>query len=218
MLATASGTNSVALGANSVASGAASTAVGQGATAAGAFSVALGQGASAPFANSVAIGQGVATTRLNQVMLGNVSNTYTLAGITSAASRAAQSGQVQFVTADANGNLATTNLPAGFDPTSLQNSISSLETQVGGLTALVRRDANRASGGIAEAAAIGGAAIPSQGKSYVGASAATYNGHGGLAASFMHHVDGTGLILSAGFALGTGGTKPIGRVAAGWEF
>jgi trimeric autotransporter adhesin len=218
MLATASGNNSVALGANSLASGNASSAIGQSAIASGDFSVALGQGANAGFANSIAIGQGVATTRANQVMLGNGANTYTLPGIASAASKAAQTGQLQFVTADANGNLATTNLPAGFDPGALTNSINGLQTQVSGLAALVRRDASRASGGIAEAAALGGAVIPAQGHSYVGASAATYNGHGGIAASIVHHVDGTGLILSAGVALGTGGSKPIGRVAAGFEF
>jgi hypothetical protein len=214
----ASGNNSAALGANSTASGNASSAIGQGATAAGDFSVALGQGASAPFANSIAIGQGAATTRANQVMLGNVSNTYTLPGIASAASKAAQTGPVQIVTSDASGNLATTNFPAGFDPGSLNNSINSLQSQVYGLGALVRRNNDRASGGIAEAAALGGAVIPAQGHSYVGASAAAYNGHGGLAASVVHHVDGMGLVLSAGIALGTGGSKPIGRVAAGWEF
>ena len=39
--------------------------------------------------------------------LGTTANTYTLAGVGSAESSAAQSGPTEFVTADANGNLAT---------------------------------------------------------------------------------------------------------------
>jgi hypothetical protein len=47
------------------------------------------------------------TTRANQVVVGTATNTYTLAGVTSAASLAAQSGPVSFVTSDGAGNLAT---------------------------------------------------------------------------------------------------------------
>ena len=43
-------------------------------------------------------------------MFGTASNTYTMTGITSAASRAAQSGPAQLVTSDSAGNLATTTL------------------------------------------------------------------------------------------------------------
>jgi trimeric autotransporter adhesin len=43
-------------------------------------------------------------------VFGTASNTYTMAGIASAASRAAQSGAVQIVTPDAGGNLATASL------------------------------------------------------------------------------------------------------------
>ena len=41
---------------------------------------------------------------------GTATNTYTAGGITSAASLAAQTGPTQFVTSDANGNLATTDI------------------------------------------------------------------------------------------------------------
>jgi hypothetical protein len=82
------------------------TAIGQGATA-GANATALGTGASALYANSAAIGFGASASGANNMALGNSANTYTMAGITSAASKAAQSGPVQVVTSDANGNLAT---------------------------------------------------------------------------------------------------------------
>ena len=84
-----------------------SLAVGQGASASGLNSSAFGQGASAGFANSTAIGALAHTTRDNQIAFGGAANTYTAAGITSAASLAAQSGTKQVVTSDANGNLAT---------------------------------------------------------------------------------------------------------------
>ena len=70
---------------------------------------ALGYAANAIHAGSTAIGTGATTTRANQVMVGTVSDTYTMPGITSAASSAAQSGPTQFVTTDANGNLASDN-------------------------------------------------------------------------------------------------------------
>jgi hypothetical protein len=46
-------------------------------------------------------------TRANQQVFGTTSNTYTMPGITSAASAAAQSGPTELVTTDASGNLAT---------------------------------------------------------------------------------------------------------------
>ena len=48
---------------------------------------------------NTAFGNGATTTRDNQQMLGTASNTYTAPGITSAASRAAQTGTTQIVTA-----------------------------------------------------------------------------------------------------------------------
>jgi hypothetical protein len=75
--------------------------------------------------NAIAIGAGVGTARVNQVAIGNTANTYTLAGIASAASLAAQSGLIQVVTTDANGNLAT-------DGGALSAAITDLDTRVDG--------------------------------------------------------------------------------------
>src|SRR5262249_42098903 len=84
----------------------------------GSLSSALGPSASATFANSTAIGNGAATTRINQVAIGTGSNTYTLAGINSAASLAAQSGTLKVVTTDAAGNL-----PSALTPTTAFSAI-----------------------------------------------------------------------------------------------
>jgi hypothetical protein len=68
---------------------------------------AVGHAALAINSGATAIGAGATTTRQSQMVLGTPGNTYTLPGVGSAGSRAAQSGPTQFVTADASGNLST---------------------------------------------------------------------------------------------------------------
>ena len=84
-----------------------SVAVGQGAYVTASGGTAIGRGAWAAWAGSTAIGAGARTERDFQMVFGGIANTYTLPGITSAASSSAQSGAVQLVTTDAAGNLAT---------------------------------------------------------------------------------------------------------------
>ncbi len=118
---TAGGTSAIAIGDNSFATtttGDASIAIGLGASSTGSVSLgtgassanggtAIGDGSSATFVNSSAFGGGAAATRADQVVVGTLSNTYTLPGITSAPSMAAQSGPIEVVTTDAAGNFAT---------------------------------------------------------------------------------------------------------------
>ncbi|KAA5803856.1 hypothetical protein F1654_08645 [Alkalicaulis satelles] len=151
--AQATGDLSVALG---QASGANATALGQGAAASGANSTAVGQGASAAFDNAIAIGQGVAATRDNQVAIGSGSNTYTLAGINSAASRAAQTGRTYMVTADAMGNLATMDIEPWFA------RIEGLEDSVSRTDGRLRTQAD----GIAVSLALGGAQVIQPGQTF----------------------------------------------------
>jgi hypothetical protein len=92
-IASGSNTRNVAIGAFSVSTGGLTTAV--------------GPTANATFTNSAAFGSGATATRMNQQVFGTATNTYTMSGITSQASRSAQSGPVQMVTSDAQGNLAT---------------------------------------------------------------------------------------------------------------
>ena len=81
-------------------------AIGAFSTSTGGLSTALGPFASANFANSAAFGNGATATRADQQVFGTGSNTYTLPGLTSAASTAAQSGPLGLVTTDGAGNLA----------------------------------------------------------------------------------------------------------------
>jgi hypothetical protein len=67
---------------------------------------AVGATSNASFDNSAAFGFGATTTRDNQQVFGTASNTYTMPGIASGASTAAQSGQLSLVTTDGAGNLA----------------------------------------------------------------------------------------------------------------
>lgn len=165
--AEASGIYSTASGGGSTASGDNSTAIGAGSTSSGIGSTALGYNSTASGQNSVAIGQGVSATRDNQVALGGASNTLTVAGINSAASRAAQTGVTKFVTTDSNGNLAN----SAYGPQdigSLNNSGASLNNAVGILGANVSSLSNRVDGnqresrqGIEMAASMGQAPMPS---------------------------------------------------------
>jgi hypothetical protein len=78
----------------------------------------------------VAIGAGATSTRANQVVLGTSTSTYTTPGITSSASRAAQSGPTEFVTSDANGNLAT---DGGATFSQIQENRDAIEENRGGI-------------------------------------------------------------------------------------
>jgi len=83
--------------------------MGTGANAGAQNSTAIGSGATvlASHSNSTALGNGSTTTFNNQVMLGTSTQTYTTPGITSALSKGRQSGPLEVVTSDVNGNLAT---------------------------------------------------------------------------------------------------------------
>ena len=148
--ARATGTETVAIGGGAVASGANSSAYGSGASALGAGSSAFGAGASAGFDNSSAFGAGASATRANQMVFGTASNTYTMPGVTSAASRAAQSGPIDLVTTDAAGNLASLPLSDFF------SGVSAIEAELGRMD----RKFDRQSDGIAIAMALGAVALP----------------------------------------------------------
>lgn len=129
--ATATGAGAQANGDRSVAQGARSVASGSGATA-------VGHGASATHAGSAALGAGASTGRANQIVIGTGANTYTMPGIASDASRAAQSGPTQIVTTDAGGNLAAVPLQSllgdlasavGADIDNLNRRIDQVQTE-----------------------------------------------------------------------------------------
>lgn len=147
---TVNGNNSFVFGDNNTINADNAVAIGNSNTVNGNSAMAIGNGSQANFANSAAFGSGATTTRANQQAFGTTSNTYTMSGIASAASKAAQSGPTQLVTSDSAGNLATTTLAdLGIASTSALGTINRR------LDDLAARS-NRASNGIAMAFAMAG--------------------------------------------------------------
>ncbi|MGE8941938.1 hypothetical protein ACO2I3_08505 [Leptospira interrogans] len=104
--ARATGDYGSAFGPDARASGTYSSAIGERAIASGVRSTAVGSEASAGYDGSAAFGAGAQATRENQQVFGTADNTYTMAGIASDASRAAQGAPTHIVTSNANGDLA----------------------------------------------------------------------------------------------------------------
>jgi len=164
---------------------------------------AVGSGAQANFANSTALGVGAVTTRADQVMIGTTSTTYTTPGITSAASRAAQSGETYYVTSDADGNLATTSVgPDTGSIVALQGDVASLRT-----------DIKKAYEGTAVAIALGGGYLPENKKFAISTNWGTFRGEN--AASVVAHLRVNDfVVLNGGFASGFNRGGMGGRVGA----
>jgi hypothetical protein len=104
--------SSIAIGNGASAFSVNSTAIGTNAKAGsvgggGANATAIGDNTTAAFANSAAFGNNATAVRANQQVFGTTSNTYTMPGITSPASRGAQTGLLQLPTTDSMGNLAS---------------------------------------------------------------------------------------------------------------
>jgi autotransporter adhesin len=181
-------------------------------------STALGTGTGATFANSTAIGVGTITARANQVAVGTTANTYTLAGVTSAASLAAQSGPTHVVTSDAAGNLAA----ASFSPqdiSGLQSQASSLQSQVNSLQSQIGDNRTEARRGIAAAVATASAPMPSApGKTTWQIRGSTFQSEAGFGFGFAHRLN-TSMPLSivGGYGNG-GGTQHTAYVGLGGEF
>ncbi|TXM93917.1 hypothetical protein FV222_21870, partial [Methylobacterium sp. WL103] len=202
------------------------------ANAAGDGSIAIGRSASATQANAIAIGPGARTTRANQVAIGNGSNTYTLGGIGSAQSAAAQSGETRFVTSDTAGNLAT----SGYGPSTiagLGSRLDSAEGRLGGVEARVgtlesrtnalsqystetRREARQ---GVATALAMPTASMPSApGRTTWVLNSATYRGEWAGGAALSHRLPtAVPLAINVGYAYGGDGGHGV-RAGLGGEF
>ncbi|TJV68456.1 MAG: hypothetical protein E5X76_29000 [Mesorhizobium sp.] len=145
---TVNATNALAFGNGTTVTGANAIAMGSGASSAGLNAVAIGTGASAAYAGSAAYGSGAVATRQNEQVFGTASNTYSMPGLTSAASSSAQTGAIEIVTTDASGHLASVTPGAlGFADPAQFNSLNSRIDSVG----------SRAYSGVAMAMALAGA-------------------------------------------------------------
>src|SRR5436190_138888 len=197
----ATGAGSTAIAAGAGASGDYAVALGQASVATGNSSTALGRSAMATGDFATAVGQGAAAIGVNSVAIGQGAQALATNSVAIGSGTIADQPNTVSV-----GGRRLTDLAPGIS--------SSDAATVGQMT----RTTSRLSGGIAAAAALGGAVVPDPGRTFVGSSGAAYNGQGGLAFGLVHHLDGSGLVLSGGVAIGTSGSQPIGRVAVGWLF
>lgn len=207
--------NSIAIGTGAVATG--SIAVGTGALASNG-GAAFGDGTSATFANSAAFGPGATATRANQQVFGTAGNTYTMPGITSAASLAAQTGPTQLVTSDAAGNLATGSAASlGLATTAQINAINS---QLNALSSTIDNVNKEARLGIAATAAIANAPTPSgPGRTTFAINGSVYHDTGGVGVAFQHRFAGTRIPVYFSGAYGNGGGREhVGRAGLAFEW
>jgi hypothetical protein len=168
-------------------------------------SIAIGSNTIAGLSNSVAIGSNVATTRANQVAVGTASNTYTLAGVSSAASLAAQTGPVKVVTADAQGNLAT----ASFSPqdiTALQSNVGTLQQDVG----VLQQQMKQAFEGTAIAIALGGTSLPADKRFAISTNWGNFRGQNAVGVAAQYRLSNYAVAnigVGGGFAQGGIGSR-----------
>jgi hypothetical protein len=207
----ASASYAIAIGASSDATGVGAIAiggsgsVGLGSNATAPNSIAIGSDTTAGLSNSVAIGSNVVTTRANQVALGTASNTYTLAGVSSAASLAAQAGPVKVVTADAQGNLAT----ASFSPqdiTALQSNVGTLQQEVSTL----QQQMKQAFEGTAIAIALGGTSLPADKKFAISTNWGNFRGQNAVGVAAQYRLSNYAVAnigIGGGFAQGGIGSR-----------
>jgi autotransporter adhesin len=226
--ASSTGINAIAIGTGATASG--SVAIGDGASASnggaafgdaaaatGSDSTAVGPGANATLPNSAAFGHSAVATRADQQTFGTASNTYTMAGITSAASKGAQSGPTQLVTSDAAGNLATATLgslglASSSDIGTINSRLESMQTEI----STNRTEARR---GVAAAMAMTTAPMPSKpGRTSWAINTATFLGEAAAGASLAYRLDtNVPMAITAGYGYGGGNSQGM-RVGLQGEF
>jgi hypothetical protein len=183
--ASASGSDSTANGYLATATQWEATASGAQATASGSQASAFGSNATAGFTNSAAFGYGATAQYANQQVFGTASNTYTMPGISSSASAAAQSGQLGLVTTDSNGNLAS-------DP--------GLYNQIGKNAEGIAKNTS----GISMAMALGDFWVPENKNMAFGLNVGTFDGTWAIAGNLGGKVNDN-LYLTGGVALGNNG-------------
>lgn len=180
--------------------------------------IALGAGADAAHTNSIAIGAGVQTSRANQVVIGDASQTYSLAGIASAASRAQQVGETRIVTSDANGNMATS-LFSTQEMLNTMRAVNGQAAQIAELDGRVTAVQTEARQGIAAAIAMSAPAVPSApGRMAWGMNVGHFNGATAFGGSLAYRFETSmPLVLSGGYSYG-GGDSHAARLGLSGEF
>jgi hypothetical protein len=227
---TAQGDSSTAIGDSTFAAGLNDTAVGAGARVEADSSSAFGTGAHvlSGHTNSTALGTGATTTRANQIMMGTGTTTYTMAGIASNASKAAQGSPTHLVTSNAAGDLAaytphelglaTTADLAGFatkgDVSALQGQIDKLDQRDRKLTEGLAVVAS-----LAQPMMLAGQKFAMRGGwgGYGDANAVSFTAAGVLAQNVLRQGYGT-LVVDGGVGFGTDEGETVSRagLSFGW--
>jgi trimeric autotransporter adhesin len=177
----ASATQSTALGQTSTASGIGSTAVGFGSNASGAGSTALGAGANAGGTAAVAIGVGSTASAPNSVALGNGS----VASVANPVSVGA-SGAERRITNVAPG----INQTDAVNVSQLQSFATGFQSQIGGLQQQIFANNIEARRGIAAAAALSPAIMPTApGRTTLSVNGGFFHGETGVGIGVSHRLD-----------------------------
>ncbi len=226
------GSDSTAIGVASSATGGASTAIGGGSAASGPESVALGVFASAPTRRSVALGAGSRTDQDFTVSVGN-SGASGIGGVFQRriVNVAAGTGQFDAVNVnqlnavvsaqaavDAGQNTRLTTLEALNNGSSAR--VAALETltgNFGGRISNLELESRQATGGIAAALALGGAAIVPDSNISMSFNLSTYHGQQGFSGSVIGRV-AEKVYISGGVAGSTVKGSTGGRVGVTFGF
>ncbi len=161
------------------------------------------------YKNAAAFGNGATATRANQQVFGTTSNTYTMPGLTSSASKSAQGSPTHLVTSNAAGDLAAyTPSELGLATTGDLNAINTR----------ISRTSDRAFTGVAMAFAMAGSPTLLDGEKFaMTGNWGTFEGQNGLAMNaalkLASHVQ-----LNGGVAYGLNEDIAGGRVGVrvGW--
>ncbi|MGE5267710.1 MAG: hypothetical protein ACM3L9_10125 [Deltaproteobacteria bacterium] len=172
------------------------------------FTIAIGDSASALHFNSAAFGASAATQFDNQQAFGTASNTYTMAGLASEASRTAQGAPTHLVTSNASGDLAA----YSFSELGVASSqdIANLREDVN--SAFRRIDENTE--GIAVAVAMGGNLVLPAGHNFgISANWGQYDGRHALSATSAMRLN-SNFTLNGALGVGLDTNKVGSRVGA----
>jgi autotransporter adhesin len=206
----ASGVGSTAVGFGSVASGAGSTAQGQFSVASGSQSSAFGAGANASGAGAVAVGVSSSASAANSVALGN--------GSVANAPNTVSVGSV--------GNeRRVTNVAPGVNPTDavnvsqLQGFGAGFQSQIGGLQQQIFANNIEARRGIAAAAALSPAIMPTApGRTTVSVNGGFFHGETGVGVGVSHRLNLSMPLMIYGSYANGGGDGHVGRIGGAFEF
>ena len=189
------------------------------ATASGQNRTAMGPNSTAAFENSAAFGNGATATRANQQVFGTVSNTYTMPGLTSNASKAVQGKPTHLVTSNSAGDLAAfTVSQLGLATT---GDISNLQSKI---NRLGDRDRELTEGLAAVVSLAQPVLLPGQHFAmragwggFDGSNAVGFSAAGVVANNLLRPGFGT-LVLDGGVGVGTDDGEVVGRAGAsfGW--